>query len=173
MDHTLHEINLPLIKATLQYDKSAILEAINKSASASVDTPTQKISRTDWFIPSEVVRPYYEAFEPVLYDAMDLISEVYGHPKSYLNPTNYWFQQYDHGDFHSWHAHGGSVFNVVYYVDVDDSTSRTVFRINGKEVSVPVKSGDILIFPSCLQHCSIPNRSSKIKTVIALNIDLN
>ena len=173
MNHTIHDIELPLIQSNLPYDRLQILEMINNSASSSIDTPTQKISRTDWFIPSEATRSYYNAYEPVIYDALDLISEVYGHPKSYLQPTNYWFQQYTTGDFHSWHAHGGSVFNVVYYVDIDDQTSKTTFRFNGKEVSVPVKSGDILIFPSCLQHCSAVNKSNKIKTVIALNVDLN
>jgi hypothetical protein len=80
-----------------------------------------------------------------------------------------WYQQYKKGDYHFWHNHPWSVFSNIYYVDLPAGVSHTSFRFLGQEFEVEVQEGQILTFPSFLEHCSKPNLSDNIKTVISFN----
>ena len=82
-----------------------------------------------------------------------------------------WYQQYKKGDYHGWHRHPNNTFSNVYYVSLPKNSASTSFRYSGKEFEINVKEGQILTFPSYLEHCSKPNPSDQIKTVISFNLD--
>jgi hypothetical protein len=62
----------------------------------------------------------------------------------------------------------------VYYLELPTDGPKTVFKnpFNSEEIIYPdVKEGDILTFPSILEHCSPSNNSTHRKTIISFNID--
>jgi uncharacterized protein YjlB len=149
--------------------KKKILKAIADAGIFSIGLPDQKIFNTDWHLPPNHNRPYFEHIHPVIQKHNAELIKTTGVPAdSGLDLKNYWFQQYKEGDCHGWHIHGGAVFSNVYYVDLPNEAVKTTFK-NGEETfEVPVEEGHILTFPACFLHCSKPNKAD-IKTVISFN----
>lgn len=99
-----------------------------------------------------------------------------------------WFQRYETHSFHGVHNHWPSFFSVVYYLEFDPNEHRgTVFAnpnrlqidlYRARNIKLPVafapdiKEGDILIFPSFLDHYAPMNVSDKPRTIISFNFDL-
>jgi uncharacterized protein (TIGR02466 family) len=99
-----------------------------------------------------------------------------------------WFQRYEVDSFHGMHNHWPSSFSVVYYLEFDNAEhTATVFRnpnhlqieqYNRRKIEFPkhfvpeVKEGDILFFPSFLDHYVPMNYSAKPRTIISFNFDL-
>jgi hypothetical protein len=150
--------------------KYNILTDINKNAVFSVNDPGREIIyNTDFFINRQFNYFKYSEFVSSVFER---------HNKALSNLLEYeinivmsemWFQQYAPGNFHGWHRHNNCTFSNVYYVDLPATASKTTFKFLGREFDVDVKEGQILTFPSFLCHCSKPNKSSNIKTVIAFN----
>jgi hypothetical protein len=150
--------------------KLNILKDIKENAVFSVnDLSRETIYNTDFFIDKQynyckymdLVRPIFEEHNRSLTKLLDYEFNIV--------VSAIWYQQYATGDFHSWHRHSGCTFSNVYYVDLPDVASKTTFRFLGREFEVEVNEGQILTFPSYLYHCSKPNMSKNIKTVIAFN----
>jgi ectoine hydroxylase-related dioxygenase (phytanoyl-CoA dioxygenase family) len=52
------------------------------------------------------------------------------------------------------------------------NTPKTSFKLFDKsEIEIEMNEGEILIFPSYLEHISKSNKSDKIKTIISFNIN--
>ena len=128
----------------------------------------QQLCNSDWHLSPTFNRPYFEDVKSVLTTHLDILNRATDMPKP-LSIGAYWFQQYAQGDYHTWHMHPNCVFSNVYYVDLPDGGSRTTFKVNNNTFDVPVNEGQILTFPSCFVHCSMPNKVGT-KTVIAFNI---
>jgi hypothetical protein len=129
---------------------------------------SEKIYNTDYYITNKTIyQEYYNYFTPIFKDYFEELTKHnnYNEP---ISLHSMWFQQYQKGDFHNWHRHPTS-FSNVYYINLDDKNSKTIFLLNGREFYVDVKEGQILTFPSYIQHCSKPNQSNNLKTVIAFN----
>jgi len=154
--------------------KGEILSAIATLGIHSVVMDHEKISNTDWHInPNlngsfknkkyvDLVRPIIDSHNVAVQQKLQL---------EFCDVNRIWFQQYLAGDFHGWHVHGRCMFSNVYYVELPSSTSKTTFRHFGQEFVIDVEEGDILTFPSFLQHCSKPSNSESRKTIIAFNTD--
>lgn len=100
-----------------------------------------------------------------------------------------WFQRSESDSFHGMHNHWPSSFSVVYYLEFDPAEHMaTVFRnpnqlqieqyiarkINLPKHFVPViKEGDIIFFPSFLDHYAPMNYSKKPRTIVSFNFNLN
>ena len=151
--------------------KEAILKDIMLLGIHSRISEGEKISNTDWAIPSNYKRKY---FDNILENIKEVVNKVNADLKypEHLKLGNRWFQQYAKNDFHDWHIHGDSVLTCVYYVDIDATTPTTSYKLFDKEYEfdINIKEGDVLIFPSFLLHCSKPNVSDKTKTIIAFNL---
>ena len=148
--------------------KTNLLAAIISMGKHSICDRSQCISNTDWFLPPNISRPYWDIF---LQSALDHIEEI-GNHQHFINGriVNYWFQQYKQNDFHGWHIHPSCMFSNIYFVELPNDT-QTTFNIMGNEVSFAVAEGDILTFPNSLIHCSKPNKSIITKTSIVFNSD--
>jgi uncharacterized protein (TIGR02466 family) len=110
-----------------------------------------------------------------------------------------WYNAYARDQYQEWHSHSGGLadFSAIHYLKFDKSLhSATGFRNpisksrifsslknaeriksikNGlyTEVYYPnVKEGDLIIFPSWLEHICPPNRSNKLRVTVAFNIEL-
>lgn len=160
------------IRKAPQHDqlKEVLLNAIDSMGRCSIEDCRQKISNTDWLLPSNRLRAYISIAKPMFDEHFQaLIAREYSIvPDTVVTQAQYWFQQYGVGDYHGWHHHGNAMFSNVYYLELPDGSAATSFFTDGKEVSIPVEEGCILSFPTSLLHRSKPNESKR-KSVIVVN----
>lgn len=167
-----NNIQLPfLIYSVKEHEniKISILESIKKMGKYSYIDDSQSMSNSDWHLKRDFYRPYYLIIQPIINNLLEKLDELFKYENK-IQLGNYWFQQYEKNDFHDWHIHNFGVFSCVYYVDMPNKSSKTTFKLFDKEFEIDVKEGEILIFPSFLNHCSKPNKSNFCKTVIAFNL---
>ena len=133
----------------------------------------QSIFNTDWNIPENVPRKYFELFWTKNHSEIENIYQ-----KLYENFTiknlyvhNWWFQQYVKGSYHQWHTHDRCNFSNVYYLELPNNESATEFYVNGKNITIEAKEGDLVVFPAHLPHRSINNFPDR-KTVIVFNTSI-
>ena len=89
---------------------------------------------------------------------------------------NMWFQQYYHNSKHQWHNHGNSNWSAVYYVQMPDDKIKTLlWDYHGDKIvdDIELQEGDLFVFPSNVLHCSPPNFTNKVKTIISFNMNGN
>jgi hypothetical protein len=152
--------------------KPLLLASIEKLGTHSAITKYERISNTDWHIKNNIGhifenKEYLNIINPIVAFHNKQLAEYTGITE--INTNHIWFQQYSKGDFHGWHSHGNCMYSNVYYVELNGSCPRTSFRFMGTEFNIDVEEGDILTFPSFLQHCSRLNKHDLRKTVIAFN----
>jgi hypothetical protein len=131
----------------------------------------QHIFNTDWHLSKALtfLDPVYcSVVRPIIDNHNEALTQYLGYDEP-IKCDNVWFQQYQKEDYHWWHRHSESIFSNIYYVDLPEGTSKTSFRFLGKEFQIEIEEGQILTFPSFIEHCSKPNLSNKIKTVISFN----
>jgi len=140
----------------------------------------QSIFNTDYHLKNgNYNSSYIEQVKSIILKHTDTLNQflMYRDPFNLFNPEDsrtynqIWYQQYKKGDYHTWHRHQYSTFSNVYYVSLPKNSASTSFRYCGKEFEIDVKEGQIITFPSYLEHCSKPNPSDHIKTVISFNLD--
>lgn len=99
-----------------------------------------------------------------------------------------WFQNYKQHCFHNTHHHWPALYSLVYYVRFDPKKhggttfhhpcklQQQVYQLRQlrSEVSYQpkVKEGDMVIFPSFLDHNVPMNESDSPRTIVAFNFDL-
>jgi hypothetical protein len=170
--------NIPFLKYVVKDHaiiKEEILNNIKKMGKFSLIEENliniQKISNTDWHLNESFIRHYRDYLNNIFKDINEYINNLYA-SNTKLSVTNYWFQQYEKGDYHDWHIHNSSIFSCVYYVDIQENTPKTTFKLFDKsEIEIKMNEGEILIFPSFLEHISKLNKSDKTKTIISFNIN--
>jgi hypothetical protein len=152
--------------------KPLLLNLIEKLGTHSAISKYERISNSDWHVKNSIGhdfenKEYLDVVVPILAQHNKQLAEYIGTKE--IKTNHVWFQQYGKGDFHGWHSHGNCMYSNVYYVELDKSCPRTSFKFMGTEFSIDVEEGEILTFPSFLQHCSRPNKHNSRKTVIAFN----
>lgn len=148
--------------------KDKILSLISETGKYSnIFRDVQKISNTDWHVTSSLPRPYIDFVFPIFDLHNQKLMEHVGYNS--VDSIDIWYQQYESGDFHTWHTHKRAMFSNIYYVDLPDKSPKTTFKVGSNEFEINIKEGDILSFPSYLIHCSKPNKSNKTKTIISFN----
>jgi len=102
--------------------------------------------------------------------------------RSSWDMTRLWFQTYEKTNSFPLHNHGMNGFNAILYVDYNNTEhSPTIFyspypswrrEMNGAYESFRpnVCEGDIIFFPSMLQHESPANLSESKRTIISFNL---
>ena len=151
--------------------KQPILSAIKAMGVHSFVEPhhDQVISNTDYHLPLERKRNYMFLIQPIVQEHLTKVKDMFHTEFDNIISNRFWFQQYQKDDYHGWHIHTNSQYSSVYYVDLPKGCSKTTFRFLDEEYEIPVSEGDILTFPSIFYHCSKPNKSDKIKTIISFN----
>jgi len=152
--------------------QAEVLRDVAQLGKHSVSDDSQQISNTDWYLSlTDYPRPYIRHLEQsVLAALVDLKSRYSVLPEGMINPrvTKYWFQQYEAGDYHGWHIHD-TLYAGVAFIELTEGAA-TQFSVNGSTFSVPVKEGQILLFPGVFAHCSPVNKTGTRKTAVAFNI---
>jgi uncharacterized protein (TIGR02466 family) len=103
--------------------------------------------------------------------------------------TNSWTTLNTSGVGHKKHTHPNSIISGVFYFDADESTAPATFHykspifkdfafdyhytdhtiFNSSNWSFPVKTGSVLVFPSWVEHGSLPNELSANRRLIGFN----
>lgn len=148
--------------------KNTLLDYID-SEPADQSNPT--ISKVDWGNSEHGDRPWLPIIKPVLDNYITIVGTALG----YANPaiTDLWFQQYTKSNYHDWHIHGQQMVGV-YYLELPESTPKTELInpfMNSSKITVDVKEGDILIFPSYIIHRAPEIISNVRKTIFSWNFN--
>jgi uncharacterized protein (TIGR02466 family) len=114
---------------------------------------------------------------------MDTIICADPNVKAYI--TQSWVNYTGPGQFHHKHCHQNSYLSGVFYISADASTDKISFysntynQINVKPTEwnifnseswwYPVKTGQLLLFPSHLTHAVLPKHDSNIRISLAFN----
>lgn len=166
-----HFLNIPILKNPVKEHeklKPLVLKAIQDMGIHPRASEQENISNTDWHLEKDFFRPYYNIVKPVLDEIACITTQEFNY-KNLLFVKNYWFQQYQINDWHDWHTHENSMFSNIYYVELPEGSAKTSFNFNNVKFELDIKEGDILTFPSLLEHCSKPNQFGQ-KTIISFNI---
>ena len=151
--------------------KDIILNEIREIGINSVNNDQEQIYNTDFFIKNNLQllprKNLNKVLLPVITNHNNTLSKKLNVKSIELD--NYWYQQYKKNDFHKWHVHSFCVFSNIYYVNLDNQGSRTSFKHLDLEFNIDIEEGEILTFPSSFIHCSHPNQSDIMKTVISFN----
>lgn len=152
--------------------KEKTLNLIDDLRCDGIKTPEDSIYSTDWNIDKHPKKSYIDFIFPHLKNEIDIMLEQFNKAFPNLCYKNIWFQKYKKGDTHSYHRHPDSVFSIIYYLDLPKDSPVTSFidPYNNKKNKIRAREGDIVIFPSNLLHCSVKNKSNKIKTIIGINL---
>ena len=143
---------------------------------------------TDYMIPSEASARKYK--DEVIDSVMPNIEEFslsMGAKK--LNMGQIWFQRYETDFYHGTHNHWPSLFSVIYYLEFDPSEHESTVLMNPNRLhaelyraqniqletsfSPKIKEGDILIFPSFVDHYAPMNKSKMPRTIVSFNFDMS
>ena len=150
--------------------KAPLLEMIDAVQSGSVANRAAKLTATDWESPKDTPREYWDFFYNGVRPVLDQVMRADFHDPHW-RLDNYWFQQYNAGDWHYWHRHPATVWNCVYYLELPEGVPGTIFvdHETNQPQETGVKEGQIIVFPSQALHCS-PEFEEGRKTVIAWNL---
>jgi hypothetical protein len=101
---------------------------------------------------------------------------------------NPWMNLYKRGDHQEVHEHSGNDISCVFFANSGEGFAEFYFKdrnsifltekvkrlINYKNVYVPdVKEGDIIFFPSNLEHGVSPHNSDVTRRTLSVNLTLN
>jgi hypothetical protein len=169
----IEKIQVPVLLSSFKAHSSVkndILKCIDNDNVNSIIEGDDYISKTDWNVPLENNRTYFQYLTTPL---VEHLKEAYGTVGvTGFKIHNIWYQQYNENSMHDWHNHAECQYTNVYFLELNDSSLSTEikdpFDFN-KTIQYNVQEGDILSFPSFLLHKSPKNVSNTRKTVIAFN----
>jgi uncharacterized protein (TIGR02466 family) len=184
--------NLPFylapVAAHAATKKSVLREIKRLRQDPRAYTPTVKEQvYTDYmFAEEQSTRKYKDEVIDAIKPNLESFAQSLG-AKS-INFGQIWFQHYETDSYHGVHNHWPSHFSAVYFLQFDkDHHEGTVlmnpnrlqiehYRAHGLKFPVTfspdVKEGDLLFFPSFVDHYAPMNRSNKPRTIVSFNFDL-
>lgn len=109
------------------------------------------------------------------------IAEFIVDMKLSIEPKDIWVQRYFDGAGMPMHRHHHRGWSGVFYAEFDEKQHKgTTFQRpyldpmdegNKDElISPPVKEGDVLVFPSWMNHCVLPSKTKSPRTVVSFNL---
>jgi uncharacterized protein (TIGR02466 family) len=114
---------------------------------------------------------------------MDTVICANSNVKAYI--TQSWVNYTGLGQFHHKHCHQNSYLSGVLYISADEATDKIEFYndiykqinlvptewniFNSESWWYPVKTGQLLIFPSHLVHSVMPKQDSNVRISLAFN----
>lgn len=147
--------------------KDSVLDIINSMGS---DKDPYNFN-TDWTLDRSISRDYWKYIERPIMNYVNAAAQALGYNESKIK--NYWFQQYTKGSDHPWHIHLDCQWTNVYYLEFPEGSPATelIEPLTGRSISVDVKEGSLLTFPSYVWHRAPTVDSDVRKTIISFNSD--
>ena len=155
-------------------NKKALMELINSAEGQSIDDSFNKLTMTDLGIACN--RTYmdkilHQDFGRLFNNFTSWYNKEQGLPDWINLNYDFWFIQYEQGDYVKWHNHPLSTMSAIYYVDLPDPKDVISFKsFDGQHVYRPeMEEGDVIFFPSMMPHSTICT-SDKGKVSINFNL---
>lgn len=146
-----------------------LTELIGKVAPDQFDNAENK-TLTDYEKQDQQLE-YREFILPYFKEHIERVFSLDNHLE--VKPYQMWFQIYNKGDFHNWHTHHKVQLNLIYFLKLPNSNSKTEFRrLNGEVIDYEASEGDIILSPACLPHKSPTIEDNREKIMIGLNFDI-
>lgn len=130
-----------------------------------------------------VVTDYYSKnnYNDTIADILrDEISEFIGLTGHKLKLMNSWFEESTDNMYHGVHNHGPTGFSAVCFVEYDQEVHTPTqfigpfndFMMGNTLLHSPscVMEGTLLIFPSVINHFTLPNNSGKTRIALSFNL---
>ena len=181
MNHEIKFCEVPFFKLKFEHHltvKPILLDKIEKSTSLKLNKDEHCIS--DFYKKENNIitfnnfqtdtRDYANYITPFLRICLENVFKQYN--INQIEIKELWFQQYYKMNYHNWHDHILYHWVAIYYVELDDSSPKTMFKnFLGETFQPDIKEGDIVIFPGFLKHKSPTNKTNSRKTVVTCNIE--
>ena len=114
----------------------------------------------------------------------EFVSDIMGYDDEVVI-TQSWLNKNAKGQFHSEHYHPNSIFSGVWYPKINeqlppikfikgierdvDFSVREINPFNNNTFDLPLKKGDLILFPSNLRHLVPPNLSDEERISLSFN----
>jgi hypothetical protein len=164
MSNTLKIGQLPTAYHVIKYpnhekNKDLILEMIKNADGHSVDDDWTKMKMTDLGI--NVQRTYFDKtihdeFQNLFENFIEYWNKEQGCPNWINMIYDFWYCEYEKGDFVKWHTHPLSTMCAIYYLKLPDPQDVVSFKTWDGDYYIPkIEEGDILFFPSMQVHSAL------------------
>ena len=179
-------------KKTNEWIKNQLVPLIEKDLKkeSTINENWDCNSKTSFHLEKNIMNAYkhlyYEKIEEFL-EIMNVNKKML--PKYEINSI--WYNSYDNLDYQERHDHFPEHFSMIHYLQFDSKehygtkffnpcvpslqfTQQQIFnRMNQQFLEFDdVEEGDMIFFPSFVQHLVKPNKSHKNRITIALNLKL-
>lgn len=140
-------------------NKELIVEMIRNADGNSVSDDWSKIKMTDLGI--NVQRSYFDKtihseFQALFENFIAFWNKEQGIPDWINMIYDFWYMDYDCGDYVKWHNHPLSSMSAIYYLHLPRQEDVISFKNWDGEYYIPkVEEGDILFFPSMQVHSAL------------------
>jgi hypothetical protein len=167
-----------------QNKKSLLMNIVDE-----IDTFVFDGCQTDyWFNANNGGTSYFNKWFSILEkDFLEIESQINSNhvkdfPVKFAPPHSWklWTQRYKNGDSHPVHNHGIGFLSAVIYIEFDPSQHQTTTFCSpypnsfygNLDYYIPedVCEGDIILFPSLLNHFVVPQKSDLTRTIMSFNI---
>lgn len=150
--------------------KKNLIDLIIGSNGNPRNSHDEKITKTDWSYEETSLYKNY-LIENIFDGFIDNLKNIWHIKKIIIK--NIWYQIYDNGDYIGPHNHGGCQFSNVIYLSLPSKELKTnIYSLQNELIDIDIEEGDILTFPSYLNHKSPSNKTHKEKIIISFNFDL-
>ena len=125
--------------------------------------------------------PYKEFISDCIEDKLNDFCLEINIPRENLKVRDMWYETARQYDNHCIHNHGAYGYSACWYVDFDNTEhTSTLFYspfnnfLTGNTIDYQpnVTEGDLVLFPSTIMHETFCNESSKNRTVVSFNVEL-
>ena len=104
------------------------------------------------------------------------INSIIGDIIGKFKVTGWWYNINGKGHWNIPHIHPDSDFALVWYLTDSDDLLQLInpfpYRHGNKNIVVKAKKGDIVMFPSDIQHYVMPNQKDTDRVSISMNLQL-
>ena len=142
----------------------------------TIDNVGNKITEHTYVLENELMTNLKNILLSCLNDYYNKIIEPTDNISSYI--TTSWLNFTKSGEYHHKHRHPNSLVSGVLYINADQSYDKICFYndpfyklidLNIKDIHIPVKTGDILLFPSDLSHSVQHKEGNNLRISLAFN----
>ena len=169
---------VPIFQYSIPNWESSAKNNILKALTPHLSGNTDYYNKGDWSA-SKQKPQYTQAILDIIDNSLMSFAEELGTPKDQLIIPEMWYEQLNKYDHHCCHNHGAIGYSACLYVHFNEKQHEaTKFYgpylgfLDGESLffQPEVKEGDIVLFPSALNHEAPINYSDEMRIIVSFNI---
>ena len=164
-------IMMPYIEYTIKdhaKNKKKIQQTLNKTLLESVINNDMHINKTDYAVPQDIERPYKKVLTGILDKSIGYITHSLGYEE--VNVPHLFSVNMKKNDVIGWGTYMSNFIGIYAFDLLDKKFELKWFNAIEKKIDVLyIKEGDVLFFPSYLNHSIINLGKPKTFFIFSLN----